>query len=208
MPDNVYLADENGTADGHGHSDDGKIYARKIETPDANMFSSEDIPPQKTSQRRAKRCAECTIVDAERHAVHCCPECPIGDGDPIFAMDLLPFLNHSGEKDGGSDIRPCKLYSYGRLAVRVQYLLRTETHVTENHGEESHAANAANGSCLFHPMVPAVGEYRNPAFGDQRLHKNKHGEGKRNEQKRKVRYHRRKGRERLLQPPVRILDER
>jgi hypothetical protein len=74
-----------------------------------NVFSGEDVPPQETSQRRAKRRAKCTVVDAERHAVHCCPECAIGDGDPVDVMDLLPCLYYAGEKDGGTNIRARKL---------------------------------------------------------------------------------------------------
>ena len=73
------------------------------------MFSAKDVPPQETSQRRAERRAECTVVDAEGHGVHCCPECPIGDGKPVDEMDLLPCLYYAGEKDGGTNIRTCKL---------------------------------------------------------------------------------------------------
>jgi hypothetical protein len=73
------------------------------------VFSGEDVPPEETGQRRAERRAECTVVDAERHAVHCSPECPVGDGDPIVVMDLLPCLYYAGEKDGGTNIRACKL---------------------------------------------------------------------------------------------------
>jgi hypothetical protein len=73
------------------------------------VFSSEDVPPQEARQRRAERHAERTVVDAKRHAVHCCPECPIGDGDIINFMDLLPCLYYAREKDGSTNIRACKL---------------------------------------------------------------------------------------------------
>ena len=63
-PDNVHLASEDGTADGHGDSDNGNIHARKIQTPDVNVFSVENVPPQETSQRRAEGRTECAIVNA------------------------------------------------------------------------------------------------------------------------------------------------
>lgn len=47
---NVHLANENGRADGHGNSDDRKIYTRKVKPPDSNVFSGENVPPQETSQ--------------------------------------------------------------------------------------------------------------------------------------------------------------
>lgn len=68
------------------------------------VLSGEDIAPQKTSQRCAKRRAKCTKVDANRHAVHSCPECSIGDRDLVGSMDLFPFLYYTGEKNGGTDI--------------------------------------------------------------------------------------------------------
>ena len=76
------------------------------------MFSSKDVPPQETSQRRAKSRAKSTVVDAERHAVYCSPECSIGDRDPVAtgrATDLFPCLYYAAEKDSGSNIGPCKL---------------------------------------------------------------------------------------------------
>lgn len=50
VPDNVHLANEDGGADGHGDGDDRKVHACKVGTPDANVFSGEDVPPQETSQ--------------------------------------------------------------------------------------------------------------------------------------------------------------
>jgi hypothetical protein len=69
----------------------------------------EDVSPKETRQRRAKCAAECTIVDAEGHTVHCCPKCPVRNGNPVVVMDLLPRLDNTGEKDGSTDIRACKL---------------------------------------------------------------------------------------------------
>lgn len=74
-----------------------------------NVFSGEDVPPQETSQRRTEGCAECTVVDAECHAVHCCIECPISDGNVVLAVDRFPCLYHTGQKDGGTNIRACEL---------------------------------------------------------------------------------------------------
>ena len=107
VPENVHLANEDGTADSHSDRDDRKIHSRKFERLDINVFSSKDVPPQETSQRRAKRRAICTVVDAERHAVHCSPEC--ATRDPVDAMNVLPCLYYAGEKDGGTNIRACKL---------------------------------------------------------------------------------------------------
>jgi len=45
VPENVHLANKDATADCHSYSDDGKIHARKIETPDVNVFSGENVPP-------------------------------------------------------------------------------------------------------------------------------------------------------------------
>jgi hypothetical protein len=68
------------------------------------MFSGEDVPPQETSQGRAESCAEGAVVDTECHAVHCPPERPIADGNPVVFVDLLPCLDYSGEEDGGADV--------------------------------------------------------------------------------------------------------
>lgn len=109
IPHNIYLTNKDGTTDSHGDGDDWKIHTRKFDSPNANVFSGEDIAPQETSQRRAERRAKGTVVDPESHAIHCSPEFPIGDGEPIDAMDLLPSLYYAGEKDGGANVRACKL---------------------------------------------------------------------------------------------------
>lgn len=109
IPDNVNLSNKNGTADGHGNSDNRKIHARKFKPSDADMFSGKNIPPQKSSQRRTECHAKCTVVDAESHAIYRCPERTIADRDPVQAMNLLPCLYHAREKNGGTNIRASNL---------------------------------------------------------------------------------------------------
>jgi hypothetical protein len=50
VPSNIHLTNEDGAANGHGDCNDWKIHTRKVETPDSYVLSSEDIPPQETSQ--------------------------------------------------------------------------------------------------------------------------------------------------------------
>ena len=105
MPNNVYLDSEGRTSDRHGDSDNWKVDARKFETPYVDVFPAENVPPQETSQRRAERSAERTIVDAERHGIYCSPVRPVGDWKPVISMDLLPCLNDAADKDGSTNIR-------------------------------------------------------------------------------------------------------
>lgn len=73
------------------------------------MLFVQDISPEQTCKRRTEGCAEGTVVDTDGHAVHRGPECPIGYGNAVVRMYLLPRLDDAGEQDGGADIRTRKL---------------------------------------------------------------------------------------------------
>jgi len=77
------------------------------------VLSGEDISPQQPGKRRAECCAECAVVDSERHTIHSGPECPVGNWDVIFDVNLFPRLDYAGEKDSGADIRSGKLIVRG-----------------------------------------------------------------------------------------------
>jgi hypothetical protein len=71
-------------------------------------------------------------------------------------MDLLPCLDDAAEKDGGTNIRTCK------LVMRVTEVswscsiftgMCPKTHVAQNHGDETHPTNGTDGSCLGHPLT-------------------------------------------------------
>lgn len=131
------------------------------------MLSLQDISPQQAGQRRTKRGAERTVVDAERHAVHRCPEGAFADGDPILAVDFLPCLDDAREKNRGSDV--CSRELKGGQVNEVYYThkgLVWSTHIAQNHRQKSHPANAAYCSGLVYPVIPSVCKYRYPALGD------------------------------------------
>jgi hypothetical protein len=69
----------------------------------------QDVSPEQPCERRAEGCAESSVVNTDGHAIHCCPECPIRDGDAVVCMDLLPGLDDTGEQDGGADVGARKL---------------------------------------------------------------------------------------------------
>lgn len=109
-PHNVHLSDEDGAANGHGNGNYGEVHTSEVETLDVDVFSAEDIAPQETSQGGTECRAKRTVVDTESHAVHCPPERAISDYKIVSAMDFLPRLDYAGEKDGGTNIRACKLF--------------------------------------------------------------------------------------------------
>ncbi len=94
-----------------------------------DVFSAEDVTPEETSERRAKRCAKCSIVDAERHGIDRSPECPVTDFNSGFLADLYPGLDDAADKDGGTDVRSCKLIISGILANHARFL---KAHMPEN----------------------------------------------------------------------------
>lgn len=93
IPNNIHLADENSAADDHCHSDNRNVGSCKVQAPDENLLSREDIPPQEACERRAERDAKCTIVNPERHTVHRRPEGAVRNGDPVQPMNFLPCLD-------------------------------------------------------------------------------------------------------------------
>ena len=83
-----------------------------------------------------------------------------------------------------------------------------ETHIAEYDGDEAHAADCANGSGLFYPVVPAVCEYGYPAFCNQCLDENKHAKCEGDKGQGKVVEYSHGCREGFLCPRVCIVDER
>jgi hypothetical protein len=69
-----------------------------------DMFSGQDVSPQETGQGCAECHTERAIVDAEGHTIHGSPEYPVGNGDAVEVMNLLPSLDDAGKKDSGTDI--------------------------------------------------------------------------------------------------------
>lgn len=109
VSNNVHLANEDSTANGHGDCDDGEVNPCKIESLNVDVFSREDIPPQETSERRAEGGAKSAIVDAKSHSIYRCPKCPITNGYLVSVMDIRPCLDYTAEKDGSADISSSKL---------------------------------------------------------------------------------------------------
>lgn len=96
VPRDVDFPNQHKTPHGHGDRDDGKVNTRKLMVLDMYVLPSEDVPPEKASQRCAKGCAESSVVDAESHAINGGPEGSVTNGGPISFMDLLPCLDDAG----------------------------------------------------------------------------------------------------------------
>lgn len=109
IPHNINLARQNRQPNDHRNSDDGQIDSRKLETPNVDMLSSQDIAPQHASQGSAERKTERSVVDADSHAVHGAPERAIGDWNFIDLVNFLPGLDDSGDENRGSDVCACEL---------------------------------------------------------------------------------------------------
>lgn len=73
------------------------------------MLPGEDVAPKQAGQRGAEGSTERTVVDAECHAVHSCPERSVANGDTTHYMDLLPLLDDPAQQYRGPNVCPCKL---------------------------------------------------------------------------------------------------
>ena len=68
------------------------------------MLPSQNIAPQHTRQRRAKRQAESPVVHADRHAIYGTPEGTVRNVYTVQLVDALPGLDDAGEEDGRADV--------------------------------------------------------------------------------------------------------
>lgn len=91
------------------------------------MLPFQDVAPQESRQRAAEGYAECTVVDANGHAVHCSPEVPLGYRTVIVttAVYLYPSLYNSREQYGCSNVCASK------LQIKHESALKTRTEQAE-----------------------------------------------------------------------------
>lgn len=73
-----------------------------------------------------------------------------------------------------SSVSTCTLRLWGSGGVVGTGI---KTYVAQDHGEEAHSADGADGARLPDPVVPAEGEDGDPAVRDERLDEDEHAEG-------------------------------
>lgn len=174
FPDNVNLPDKDGTSNGHGDSDDREIDSCELDAANANMLSPQNITPQQTCKRSAKRSAKGAVVNTNGHAVYRSPESAIADRNAVLSMNLLPRLNDSGEENG------CANVCSSELMVSKKWLAQNSSmrdiqdssnaYVAKNHGQEAHSANCSYRSSPVDPVIPSIRKHRHPSLGDECLH--------------------------------------
>lgn len=105
IPGQIDLANQDGAADAHSRRNDGQIDPRKVELPDVDVLSCENVAPEQAGERGTEGSAESAVVEPEGHAVDGSPEGAVSDRAMTRrVVDLLPGLDDTREKDGRADV--------------------------------------------------------------------------------------------------------